>query len=398
MENQDAFLCGMNMIYLAACALHGKSPIKAALDEMDLAGVHKQAARHSMHAVTYEAISLFATQNGREALSIDDTLLSRWGAERVNAIRHAISFDMERERLLRFLEERGVWYVLLKGLVMQTHYPKLGMRQMCDNDILFDPAYRKDVCEFMKQNGYKVDTYGKPYPDVYLKDRYNFEMHHQLYFDSVVKNHQVFNPYYQNVKDRLQPASGCQLRFSDEDFYVYSVAHSYKHYVVGGNGIRALMDIYVYLHSLGDRLDMDYVKAELKKLHLSDYHEWIKQVAYVLFADADVLPADRIASMDEEMRDFVAYSIDSGTYGTLKHHTKNRLRELSGDSKIGFGGKIKYLWTRIFPGVESYRTSFPFAYRHKILIPVFWFYRLLRGMFCRPLKLLSEWRYVLKTK
>ena len=386
------------MIYLAACALHGKTPTKDVLDGMDLTSVYKQAARHSMQAITYEALSLFVAQNGREALSIDEALWSRWGADRVNAIRHTIGFEMERERLLHFFEERGIWYVLLKGLVLQTYYPKIGMRQMCDNDILFDPAYRKDVCEFMKQNGYTVQMYGKDYPDVYLKSRYNFEMHHQLYVDSLVKDYLLFNRYYDKIKDRLLHEEGCRFRFTDEDFYIYSVAHSYKHYVAGGNGIRSLMDTYVFLHAVGDRMNMDYVRAELEKLGLVWYHEMIAKIASVLFDNSCKAPAEMIASMDEEMRDTVAFFIDSGTYGTRRHLIETKLQGEIKAPRVGFWKKVGYLFTRIFPRMEFYRLNFPVAYRHKILIPVFWFYRLFRGIFCKPAQILSEWKVVFKTK
>lgn len=46
----------------------------------------------------------------------------------------------------------------LKGVILKELYPKIGMRQMSDNDILFDETYRKDVVRFMKNKGYDYDV------------------------------------------------------------------------------------------------------------------------------------------------------------------------------------------------------------------------------------------------
>ena len=187
-------------------------------------------------------------------------------------------------------------------------------------------------------------------------------------------------------------------RFTDEDFYIYSVAHSYKHYVAGGNGIRSLMDTYVFLHAVGDRMNMDYVRAELEKLGLVWYHEMIAKIADMLFDNSCKAPGEMIASMDEAMRDTVAFFIDSGTYGTRRHLIETKLQGEIKVPRVGFWKKVGYLFTRIFPRMEFYRLNFPVAYRHKILIPVFWFYRLFRGIFCKPAQILSEWKIVFKTK
>ena len=40
------------------------------------------------------------------------------------------------------------------------------------------------------------------------------------------------------------------MHFTDEDFYVFIVAHEYKHFAdLGGTGIRNLVDRYVYLNT-----------------------------------------------------------------------------------------------------------------------------------------------------
>ena len=53
-------------------------------------------------------------------------------------MRKALLFDAERKGILDFMEQRGIWYLPLKGVVLKDYYPAVGMRQMSDNDILYD--------------------------------------------------------------------------------------------------------------------------------------------------------------------------------------------------------------------------------------------------------------------
>lgn len=43
------------------------------------------------------------------------------------------------------MEQRGIWYLPLKGIILKEFYPSVGMRQMSDNDILFDEAFAEQV-------------------------------------------------------------------------------------------------------------------------------------------------------------------------------------------------------------------------------------------------------------
>mgnify|MGYP002969688486 CR=1 FL=1 len=81
-------------------------------------------------------------------------------------------------------------YLPLKGIIMKDYYPSVGMRQMSDNDILFDKAYAKQIRDYMSDNdilfdadawermekhmiseGYKAEYVGKGNHDVYHKLR-----------------------------------------------------------------------------------------------------------------------------------------------------------------------------------------------------------------------------------
>ena len=90
----------------------------------------------------------------------------------------------------------------MKGVILQQLYPRVGMRQMSDNDILIDPAYRKEVQDYMEKNGYETDSVMQSIHDEYMKKpAYHFEMHIAM-LDSI--HHPERVAYYRNIKERLQ--------------------------------------------------------------------------------------------------------------------------------------------------------------------------------------------------
>ena len=77
-------------------------------------------------------------------------------------------FDAERELIADFMNKNGIKYMFLKGTILENYYPKIGMREMSDNDIYYDMAFREKLEGFMLSLGYectqKLDNH-----DIYVK-------------------------------------------------------------------------------------------------------------------------------------------------------------------------------------------------------------------------------------
>ena len=111
-----------------------------------------------------------------------------------------------------------------------------------DNDILYDGRYRERVRDILLERGFICDHFGKGPDDAYLKEPvYNFEMHHHLFLEA---NAGGFHSYYENVKDRLlkDEENAFGYHFRPEDFYLFMIAHEYKHFANGWTGVRSLAD------------------------------------------------------------------------------------------------------------------------------------------------------------
>lgn len=254
-----------DMLYLTACSINKEVPSAEKVQKMDLEKLYNICKFHSLTVITADALEKAGVQ-----------LPKVWKEASAKAIRKNLLLDVEREQILDFMEKSGIWYMPLKGVILKNLYPKSGMRQMSDNDILYDSNFCKQLCEYMKSRGYTPKGIGVGHHDDYQKPPvYNFEMHRYLFEEIHDAN---IADYYSDIKRKLVKDENKKYgyHFTDEDFYIFMIVHEYKHYSIGGTGLRSLLDCFVYLREKGDKLNWDYINSELTKLGISDYEKKIK--------------------------------------------------------------------------------------------------------------------------
>lgn len=389
MTTEERKRTGYELIYLTACALHGAAPDEAVTAGMELSRGYRLACAHALGAVFCMALEETAAYERAEP-----ELQRQMQDAKNKAIRKNMLLDAEREQLFAWMDAEEIWHMPLKGVLLKELYPRVGMRQMSDNDILFDAAAQYRVRDHMKARGYTAVSVGKGNHDVYKKPPvYNFEMHTALFGAA---HDPLWQNYYADVKERLLRDSEASFgyHFREEDFYLYFMAHACKHYSTGGTGLRTLTDTYVYIRSKAN-LDRNYIAAEAKKLGISDFEEAVRKLAEKLFR-APVLLSE--AELTKEEREMLSYFLYSGTYGTTENRVKNKLEQLQRDgAPITKKTKRKYLLRRIFPDMEWYKSYAPFCYRHRWAIPFFWVWRLMRGALVKRKRIAGELEAVKKT-
>ena len=366
MEKQEMLKNGMDLIYLARCALAGETPDPYMVEAMDLEAVYAMAKDHSMVAVAAYAVESYAQAYPENCLE-KTQLCDGWIRQKMRIIRRNLLLDIERESILAHLEQIGCWYMPLKGVHMQELYPKAGMRQMCDNDILIDPAFRSEIKDYMEKRGYQTILFDRFNHDEYRMDpHYNFEMHVTL-----MPRGARWHGYYQNVKKRLLKDETNQFgyHFSQEDFYLFLMAHAAKHHEHAGNGIRWFMDLFVFESQKGKTLNREYIQQELEKMDLTGYAKSITDLSEKLFGQG--------GELNDEDRQLLLYHISAGTYGNQTIKMDNGLKRFANkDGKITLWSKVRYSLRRLFPDVTFYEHYAPLAYRYKILIPFAAVYRI----------------------
>ncbi len=357
---------GYDMLYLCKCGINGTIPDIE--KDIDLEKLYNMCQFHSLTALVCYAL---------ESCGISD---AKFLDIKAKAIRKNILLESEQQKICNFMEQNGIKNMALKGAILKDLYPKIGMRQMADNDILYDEKYQQQLAEFMKENNYSVKNLGKGNHDIFIKQPvYNFEMHTSLFG---VNHEKKFHQYYINIWDRLIKVEGksYSYHFTDEDFYIYMIAHEYKHYDTGGMGIRSVVDCIVYLKSKPN-LDFSYIETELKKLGIDKFEKDIRNI---------------VLNDNSKDNEIIEHLIFSGTYGTIKNATENSIKKYF--KTTGKNSKLSYIMSRLFPNMDFYKNNYPFFYHYKILLPFCWLFRLFRMIFTNSKNIVQEIKIIKKYK
>ncbi len=359
-------------IQMIRCSLHGEKIKDTFFVEHDPDLLLYFCKKHSISALA--------------SLSIKECD-GEWLQARLNSIRRTALFDNERKQILSLLEEKEIWYCPLKGIIIKDLYPEYGVREMSDNDILFDYTKADVVRKIMIERGYDCAVYGNWNHDSYHKEPiYNFEMHKSLFNEASDNN---FSEYYTDIKNKLIKNRGDRFgfHFSDEDFYIYSVAHNHKHLSSRGSGLRGLVDMYLFLQAHPD-MDRAYIDKELEKLNIFEEEKQLRMLSDKLFSvECQVL--------DDEEKEMLDYIISSGIYGTVSNYTKNNLNHYKNEKSLY---KLRYIRDRLFLPESSLKIAFPFFYKHKWARPFLMPFRLFRILIKGRKRLRIELETIIKDK
>ena len=346
------------LIYLLVCSINNIKPDENIVNKMDLEELYKYSKFHMVSASVYVALKSIGIENDKFNESLN------------KSIRNTILFDIERQKIFKEFEQNKIWYLPLKGIIIKDMYPQNGMREMSDNDILYDKSRQQDVKRIMEKNGYNTESIGVLHHDTYTKPPVlSFELHTALFGKA-----SNFSTYYRNIEQKLLKDKDnlYGYHFSDEEFYIYMALHEYKHYSNYGIGIRCLLDCYVYLKEKKDSLDWSYIKEQMEKLGIYDYEEKRRKISEKIFSS---IHFPELTNEEEKM---LLYFLHSGVYGTRMQKIENELEKEKIKHKHNF--KMYYILDRMFPSYKEMKMNYPKVCKCRILLPVAYFYRMLRNL------------------
>ena len=353
----------LSFIKLLSLYLNKKEAPDFIIDKNLLSFYLNLAKHHSLKALLYAMLH-------ECRVNVEDEYLKKLEEYYLLCLRKAVIFDKERKEICEYLASNKIDYLPLKGIILKDYYLDPYTREFADNDILFDQSKDKLVREFFVKKEYTVESFKKSNHDVYIKKPFfNFEMHRTLFGET--DDSRRFISYFKDYLSKAHLKGNYEHELTNEDFYIYFTAHTYKHFHISGCGIRTLVDYYLFLKKNTD-LDFNYINQELEKLDLLDFSNQIKALSIKLFDDEPI---------NEEEMEMLLFIASSGTYGTLAHSVAKGVKEK---------GKFGYFMFRIFPPYKSYKSTYPWAYYCPILIPIAWLCRFFRILFKNRKKAQTE--------
>lgn len=369
----------IDLVYFVVCAVRETTPDPDRVRAMDLDAVWEEAGNQKLRAAVACAIELF---DAPEAV-VGERRAEKWMDAQNKALRRTMLHEKERRALFALCEEKGIRYLPMKGVYIERMYPVLGMREMADNDILFDPAFRNEIKAFFTGRGYTLE---KESPleknlhvhDVYMKPPvYNFEMHERLF----TEDRGTWDAYFADPFRGTEPIPGTKYgyRMTDLTLYLYVLAHAYKHYTDWGTGFRLLADIYVMEQALS--FDRKRADAELKTLGLTEFERTAASLASRIFSAPGAIERETFSPTESEMLENL---FRSGTYGTSEQRVKNGMERIGVETaNLTAWGKARFVLSRVFPSFDYMKHYFPILKKAPVLLPFVHVYRWIRGVTMR---------------
>ena len=267
----------------------------------------------------------------------------------------------EIDRICKALEESGIDYMPLKGIILKEFYPKSDMRLMGDADILIRTEQYDLIRKTMASLGF-VEKLESDHEYVWFNNALYLELHKRLIPSYNKDYYTYFGDGWRLAKKISDHA--CRYEMSDEDFFIYIFTHFAKHYRDAGVGIKHLVDLWIIQKK--KELDLVYISNELKKLDLCDFYHNIQKVISVWFED----------EQSDEKTDFITNIIfNSGAYGTNDAHLLSAaVRDFKNTGSV-LATSTKKRLHKLFLPYKDMCIKYPILKKLPVLLPFMWLYR-----------------------
>jgi len=393
----------VHLIYLLYEAVNDKPISWNDISSFEFDKLYQNSHKNMVTSVVYRAISKSGIYNDTtlfHSLHPDtQRALNRIKEKHDKAIVRTISFNLERERIFDLLTQKGIWHMPLKGILLQEYYPEVGLREMSDNDILFDKTYCDEVKCIMKQLGYSVVAFGDRNEDAYRKAPiFNFEFHRELFEE---QQNGLIADYYQDYDIKFADSIDKQnylYHMNDNDMYVYFIAHAYKHFSESGTGLRVLLDIHLYLKKKEEKLDFSYISEECNKMGICNFEVIIRGLSNKIFGDTGNIET-KLCSLLPKEEDLLLSLCDDGIYGNVDRRTANGLSNLQSDKQeYTVKTKLEYIFKRLFKNREWMMDRYPILKRLPFFIPFVAFGNMLKRIWKRRKQAWTEFKKIIIAK
>ena len=398
-EQQQALLAtGNYLVALLRSVLLDIEPTEKPAN-VSWSAVYTLAKRHTVDTMAYEAVRRLvktaeaesakedashepaAAKSAAEAASLEPTensapelpssqLLTAWSHRKdANVAKNLVQVS-ERNKLVHLLTEDGIDVLPLKGSVLIDMYPNPSWRQMADLDMLIRADQNHKVRAHMERLGYTTKIFDSGKDDCYdLPPFLHVEMHREL----VPSGSPIpgLSDYYVDPWRRAVADTAHLYHFSWDDYYLFLLAHFYRHFQVGGSGIRNVMDIHVFLQNHRQDLHEEYLAAELEKLHMTDFRTDMEARAERWFGTYEQTPVNR----RREDIDYLLFS--SGAYGLVSYSMDFALNRQAKEHRNKLTTGLSYLQHIVFPNYDYMMLSYPWMTgAPRASLPLLWVYRI----------------------
>ena len=280
----------------------------------------------------------------------------------------------------------GVKPLLVKGLVLRDCWPDGNLRISGDEDFLIRPQDYHKLKDYFLERGFTQD---KVEPEKGLPDEMGFEKKEEgVYYEVHRTLFSEKSAYFSRLNDVFQDAFSDAIGFGRGDYYFYSldptrhlffvVSHMLKHFVMGGVGIRQLIDIFMFIRRYDQQIDRARFKGLLQDFGLEVY--WINLMEigrlYLGF-EAEDYNMQLFEGVKPDPADMLIDMLDAGIFGGTsieRMHSANITLEAA--HRQGLSGRLRGIMRALFPGRAYMEQRYPLDKDKKWFLPAAYVKRL----------------------
>ena len=319
--------------------------VSAALEERDAPLPGPGVDFKSLYEFADEQRLAAAAYHGLYRLGLDYKDMEPFKKAHRQSVVQSLMADREFARISRAFEEHGLDHCPLKGFWTRELYPDRTMRKMSDIDILIRREDTEAFHAVLLELGYECTRYLANDEDVYECKGMTVEIHRKL------DDHGLENAeYYADPWRFAERVSGRLFKLRREDAYLFTLAHTMKHFMYSGIGLRPLADILLFMRKAD--LNRAYVEAEAKKMGISDFMHAMERTALAAFGGAE---------RDEASLEIISFMASSGIKGTKENFSAATY--LRSRSKLGYYLRV------VFPDMETMKVRDPILVKAPVLLP-----------------------------
>lgn len=325
-------------------------------ENCSLESIKRIADETRMDAIFDEAVLMLSKK-----YSVSDELLSY----AKNNLNHWIYIDTamkyEIENLLKCFDKEQIYNLPMKGYFLKNDYPNPFDRSIADYDILFDINDIDSIKNIFKQNGYKF----KKNDD----QQYHFVKAPFMYIEmhrSLLKKDNINYSLLENQLEKAKVRDGYSYskEMTLEDYYIYMLLHSAKHFSQGGIGIRVIADEYAFYKKYSDQLNQKYLSEQFEKLGITLFEKKLRDISLKWFSKGS-----EVKDFDD-VEEYILLSMTLGRLdvAVMSEMERRRVNTETGRKKSGFVNFISSL----FPNKTYMANKYSFVEKMPILLPYSW--------------------------
>ena len=334
------------------------------IKEIEKGDINKLYRLSCMHSVT-NIISDALKENG---VNIEKELLSKFKNEKLKLNLKSQRLNYDVVEIFNALEENGVYFIPLKGIVVKDYYPREDMRFSTDVDILIKKQDEKKVNEILTKKC-NLKFY-KSYQDekTYITPSGEFLETHVDIADGEKTYARVFENLFEICKSKGNKQY--QLEMNGEYLAVHNVTHLVKHFKDGGCGIRPILDAYIIKEKIG--YNEETVLSLLSTIGLDKFYTGIMNLVDCFFNGKQY---------SKELQIIKEFILTGGNYGSLEN--KVLLDSASENKTANF-------FRKAFPSVSYLKGKYQVLEKCVILYPFCIIHRWFSILFGKRKRLAKE--------